>query len=240
MAVEGGTKCIKYLLFFFNFLFWVCGLALIVLGILAQVAINNTLVIQNASGAAVPLVIIGVGVVIFFIAFFGCCGAWKENYCMVTMFSVLLGLIVIVELGAAIAGYIFRGKLNDMVDSSLRDMISKYNSSSEDMRKAMDNIQKELKCCGVNNSADWGNFRPDGTSVPDSCCINQTAGCGNAAMHDSSKVYQTGCLTEVENMLRKNVQLVIVAAVVIAFFQVTGIIFACMLMRGIRSGYEVM
>ncbi|KAJ8412230.1 hypothetical protein AAFF_G00144970 [Aldrovandia affinis] len=239
MAVEGGTKCIKYLLFFFNFLFWVCGLALIVLGVLAQMALNNTLVIQDASGSAVPIVLIAVGVVIFFIAFFGCCGAWKENYCMVTTFSLLLSLIVIVEIGAAIAGYVYRGKLNEIVDESLKDMVSKYNTSS-DVKKTVDNMQQELKCCGVNSSDDWANYRPDGTSVPDSCCKTDTTGCGNNNMHDSDKVYQTGCLPAVEDLLKKNMLLVIVAAVVIAVLQVTGILFACLLMRGIRSGYEVM
>ncbi|KAJ8258937.1 hypothetical protein COCON_G00179490 [Conger conger] len=240
MAVEGGAKCIKYLLFFFNFLFWICGLALIVLGVLAQMALNNTLVINHASGSAVPLILIAVGVIIFFIAFFGCCGAWKENHCMVTTFSVLLCFIVMIEIGAAIAGYIYRGQLNDIVDSSFKDMVKKYNSSSEDIKKAVDNMQMELHCCGVNSSADWADFMPDQKSVPESCCKKQTQGCGNGAMQDADKVYQKGCLLTVKELLKNNVKLVIVAAVVIAFLQVTGIVFACLLMKSIRSGYEVM
>ncbi|KAJ8260173.1 hypothetical protein GJAV_G00177930 [Gymnothorax javanicus] len=240
MAVEGGAKCIKYLIFFFNFLFWICGLALIVVGVLTQLALNNTVVIEKASGSAVPLVLIVVGVVIFFIAFFGCCGAWKENYCMVATFSILLSFIVIVEIGAAIAGYIYRGKVNDIVDSSIKDMVNKYNTSSEDVKKAVDKIQQELKCCGANSSADWAKFGPDGKSVPDSCCIKETQGCGIGAMQDDDKVFKTGCLTAVKAELKKNVQLVIVAAVVIAFLQVLGIVFACVLMKSIRSGYEVM
>lgn len=35
----------------------------------------------NINGPAILLIIIGL--VIFVIAFFGCCGAIKENYCMV-------------------------------------------------------------------------------------------------------------------------------------------------------------
>ena len=69
MAVEGGAKCIKYLLFFFNFIFWICGLALIVVGVMAKVSINTTAFLKGYSGY--PLVIIIVGVIIFFIAFFG-------------------------------------------------------------------------------------------------------------------------------------------------------------------------
>lgn len=69
-------------------LLWVslqlCGLGLIVVGILVQIGLHSTYQIQDASASGVPIVIIAVGVVIFFVAFFGCCGAWKENYCMIT------------------------------------------------------------------------------------------------------------------------------------------------------------
>ncbi|XP_029911701.1 CD63 antigen [Myripristis murdjan] len=241
MGVEGGMKCVKFLLFFFNFIFWICGLALIVVGVLVQMALHSTFMIKDASASAIPLVLIIVGVVIFFIAFFGCCGAWKENYCMITMFSILLSLIIIVEIAAAIAGYIYRGKLTVIVQDSFTDMINQYNSNSTDeFRNAVDKMQEDLKCCGVNSSSDWKNFRPGGNSVPDSCCINVTAGCGVGAMTDSNKVYQQGCQIALETKLRQNIQWVIVAALVIAFLQIMGIVFACLLMRGIRSGYEVM
>lgn len=61
-----------------------CGLALIVVGILVQVSFHKSLTIHDVSASAAPIVIIVIGVVIFFIAFFGCCGAWNENYFMVT------------------------------------------------------------------------------------------------------------------------------------------------------------
>ncbi|XP_071777492.1 CD63 antigen [Centroberyx gerrardi] len=240
MGVEGGMKCVKFLLFFFNFIFWICGLALIIVGILVQMAVHSTFMIRDASASVAPLVVIGVGVVIFFIAFFGCCGAWKENYCMITTFSILLSLIIIVEIGAAIAGYIFRGKLTVIVQDSLTDMISKYNNGTDEFKKAVDKLQVDLKCCGVNSSSDWKKFKSDGISVPDSCCMNVTKDCGLRAMTDASKVYQEGCQNAVEALLKKNVQWIIVAALVIAFLQIMGIVFACMLMRGIRSGYEVM
>nr|XP_046252448.1 CD63 antigen [Scatophagus argus] len=240
MAVEGGAKCVKFLLFFFNFIFWLCGLALIVVGILVQVALHKTFMIRDASASGAPIVLIGVGVVIFFIAFFGCCGAWKENYCMVTTFAVFLSLIIIVEIAAAIAGYIFRNKLSTVVQDSLTEMISSYNNGTAEFKDTVDKLQEDLKCCGVNSSADWRNFRPEGNSVPDSCCVNVTKNCGLGTMTDAAKVHQKGCHDAVEALLKKNIQWVIVAALVIAFLQIMGVVFACVLMRGIRSGYEVM
>ncbi|KAM7405153.1 hypothetical protein PAMP_012437 [Pampus punctatissimus] len=240
MGVEGGMKCVKYLLFFFNFIFWLCGLALIIVGILVQVSLHNTVLIKDAAASGAPIVIIVVGVVIFFIAFFGCCGACKENYCMVTTFAVLLVFVILVEIAAAIAGYVFRNKLSNVVQDSLTEMIAEYNNSTAEFRKTVDNMQKDLKCCGVNSSTDWKHFKPDGNSVPDSCCVNVTTNCGIGAMTDTAKVHQKGCHTAVEALLKKNILWVIVAALVIAFLQIMGIVFSCMLMRGIRSGYEVM
>ena len=42
----------------------------------------------NVNGPAIVLIV--VGLIIFVIAFFGCCGAIKENYCMVLTVSPAL------------------------------------------------------------------------------------------------------------------------------------------------------
>ena len=49
-----------------------------------------------------------VGCIIFFVTFFGCCGAIKEHHCMTLAFSVFLSLILLIELGAGCASYAFR------------------------------------------------------------------------------------------------------------------------------------
>lgn len=240
MAVEGGLKCVKYLVFFFNFIFWLCGLALIVVGVLVQLSLHQTVMISDASASGAPILIIALGVIIFLIAFFGCCGAWKENFCMVTMFAVLMSLIIIAQVVAAVLGYIYRGKVTDVVHDSLTDMISKYNSSTPEFRDGVDALQHNLKCCGINNSADWRIYTSEENTVPDSCCITETVGCGQGTMTDATKVYQTGCQEALETLLKDNIQWVIVAALVIAAFEILGVVFACLLMKGIRSGYEVM
>ncbi|XP_031146105.1 CD63 antigen [Sander lucioperca] len=240
MGVEGGMKCVKFLLFFFNFIFWLCGIALIVVGVLVQVGLHKTLMMKNASASGAPIVLIAVGVVIFFIAFFGCCGAWKENHCMVATFAVLLVLVILVEIAAVIVGYVFRNKLSGVVQDSLEDMISDYQNGTAEFRKSFDKLQEDLKCCGVNGSSDWRDFRSDEKSVPDSCCVKVTLNCGVGTMTDAAKVHQEGCHDAVVAYLKKNILWVIVAAIVIAVLQIMGIVFACLLMRGIRSGYEVM
>ncbi|XP_018423488.1 PREDICTED: CD63 antigen [Nanorana parkeri] len=237
MAVEGGMKCVKYLIFLFNLLFCICGVALIGLGIYVQIYLNETLAIKSASASGAPIVLIAVGVVIFFISFFGCCGAAKENYCMVTTFAVLLVLVFLVEIAAAIAGYVFRNKVQDVYRDTFKDSMSKYNSTKQAKDK-IDEVQKAFKCCGANASSDWNDYAPfNGTGiVPDTCCKVITTNCGRNA----TNIYTTGCIQSIDESVKRNVGIIAGVALGIAFFEILGIVFSCCLMKGIRSGYEVM
>ncbi|NP_001082546.1 CD63 molecule L homeolog isoform X1 [Xenopus laevis] len=240
MAVEGGMKCVKFLMFFFNFVFWVCGIALIAIGIYVQIQLNHTLIMKNATSSGTPIAIIVVGLVIFLIAFFGCCGALKENYCMVTTFAVVLVLIFLVEIAAAIAAYVYKDKLRTAFEESFKDGMSRYNNTKE-MADSIDLLQKEFKCCGAFNSTDWKQYAPfvGTTNVPDSCCKNITAGCGKAPFPPNS-INTDGCANGIDQWVKKNIGIVAGVALGIALFEILGIIFACCLMKGIRSGYEVM
>ncbi|KAM6231208.1 CD63 antigen [Spheniscus humboldti] len=239
MAVEGGMKCVKFLVFVFNFIFWVCGVALIAIGIYAQVALDKALVVSSASASSTPVAILVLGVIIFFISFFGCCGAWKESYCMVTTFAVLLSIIFLVEIAAAIAGYVFKDKVRSVLEDGLWDAMRKY-GEDEPLTEAVDELQRDFACCGANNYTDWSTierFKVNDT-VPRSCCRVNTTSCN---VHPSpATVYEKGCLQGIEAWMKKNILTVAAVALGIAFFEILGIIFACCLMKGIRSGYEVM
>ncbi|XP_074931877.1 CD63 antigen [Phalacrocorax aristotelis] len=239
MAVEGGMKCVKFLVFIFNFIFWVCGVALIAIGIYAQVAFNRALVISSASTTSSPVAILVLGVIIFFISFFGCCGAWKESYCMVTTFAVLLSIIFLVEIAAAITGYVFKDKIRSEVEQDLWEALHKY-GKDQPLTVAVDSFQRDFHCCGVNNYTDWATIQSFmvNDTVPRSCCRINTTSCN---IHPSpATVYEKGCLQSMESWVKNNIVIVAAVALGIAFFEILGIVFACCLMKGIRSGYEVM
>ena len=61
-----------------------------------------------------PVLLVVVGCIIFFVTFFGCCGAVKENHCMTVTFSVLLALIFLLELGAGIGAYMMRQEVGGL------------------------------------------------------------------------------------------------------------------------------
>jgi CD63 antigen len=106
------------------------GLGLIIAGALVQTKFNAYFDFFGGQFSAAAILLIVVGSIIFIIGFFGCCGAYKENYCMVMtvcvllialcpvclflvihQFAVLLGLIFILEIAAGITAYVLRDKV---------------------------------------------------------------------------------------------------------------------------------
>uniref|UniRef100_A0A8C1QZY1 CD81 molecule a n=1 Tax=Cyprinus carpio TaxID=7962 RepID=A0A8C1QZY1_CYPCA len=90
MGVEGCTKCIKYMLFFFNFIFWLAGC--VILGVSLWLRHDNktsSLLELKYDGAEAPstfyisvYILIAVGAVMMFVGFLGCYGAIQESQCL--------------------------------------------------------------------------------------------------------------------------------------------------------------
>jgi len=241
-------SCIKYLLFAFNLIFVIFGILLIYSGIHSAIKLREyELIIKDGpNGSAIILCIIGF--VIFGIAFLGCCGAIKENYCMLMSFGVIITLLLLVEIVGASIVLVFRGKLHNAIGQGLNDVVEKY-ESDKDLRKLMNALQHDLKCCGSNNSLDWNNtgnksseFYPSG-KFPYSCCSSDDRSHDDKKYEDGycepSKVYHDGCYDALEKLVRNSFGLLGGIAIAIAVIQLFGIIFACCLSRTIKKEYEV-
>jgi len=66
------------------------GAALVGLGIYVQVQLKDYLDFFSSDVNGPAILLIVVGTITFVVAFFGCCGAFKENYCMVMTVSTPL------------------------------------------------------------------------------------------------------------------------------------------------------
>ena len=63
----------------------------------------------GASYVSATIFIVIVGAVVFVVAFFGCCGAWKEGKCVSCTCAVFLVFLLIAQIGAGIVVYMFGG-----------------------------------------------------------------------------------------------------------------------------------
>ncbi|CAG0919707.1 unnamed protein product [Notodromas monacha] len=153
---------------------------------------------------------IGAGVVAVFIAFLGCFGALKEVRCMLLTYSLLLFLLFVVVLIAGILGYVFKMKIEDQIKIGLDNALTEYDPKVPGyVTEGWNNMQRKLKCCGVESYTDWSKNRKGITGTyPDSCCApglstSEISTCkSNAAT--SNNFYRDPCLTTAKAYLKQH------------------------------------
>lgn len=80
----------------------------------------------------------------FVIGFLGCCGAIKENSCMILTFSILIVIIFLMEIGIGIAGYIKHGELEGILSKEFNKTLEHYSERPE-YQDAWKLIQTEVR-----------------------------------------------------------------------------------------------
>jgi len=227
------------LMFFFNFIFFISGLTLVVIGAMIKSDYGDYFSYADHKFATAEVFIIVIGVIVFFIGFFGCCGALKENYCMVTVFAVMLSVIFVLEIAAGILGYQYRGKVEVAANKGLKTAVENYDHQ-KGARQLLDWAQGFLKCCGKTSAEDYK------TSVHRCRAVHNTTHVVNgvASCHEGRQciapLYPGGCKQKFVYFVKKNLYVIGGVAVGVAFVQVVGVVLACCLMRAIKHDYEVM
>jgi len=242
-------KCIKYILFAFNFIFVALGIVLLAVGISTKTGFSNHLKFIDPKVLNYPPnLFIAAGAIIFIIAFLGCYGSWRESHCMMITYSVLLALLLVLELAAAFSAFALKDDVEHIFRTGLEDSQSKYNTSATDdygreVTQAWDAMQNEWKCCGTSNYTDWG-LHSELTYVPDSCCIDDTKGCAQAknatphmTLEDAKMVIHIeGCWDHALKEL--TLETIGIVGIALAIVELLGIISACLMARSIRYSYE--
>jgi len=250
------TSVTKGLFYLFNFIFWLTGLGLLVLGILSKYAFSYMLKLStDINYNLAPYIMIACGVFIVLVGFIGCWGAIKEHGWALKLYMFVLVILVVVEFAGSIAGYVMRNKLSHGLESGMENAVAKYYEDAE-LKEAMDKIQSEvIKCCGVRGPQDYvfnaGNSTQDNSTqdnsttiteykVPKSCCQVE-AGCKfDQVITDinGSGFYTHGCYNELLSKTKSNFLVVGGTALGIAIFQIFGILCAYSLTRQFNTLYN--
>jgi len=147
-----------------------------------------------------PYILIGIGCAIIIVGTLGCCCTVKGHSILLYVFSVFLVIVFVAELAAGISGFIFKNKLESGFQKGLKGAFETYDSKPES-KKDIDDLQKGLKCCGMNNATNWNKY-PHG-KIPESCC--KTANCD---VKIPENVYQEGCYKIVTEFMKSNFSII--------------------------------
>ncbi|KAF6029497.1 hypothetical protein EB796_012184 [Bugula neritina] len=182
--VSGPINCVKYLVFIFNLIFFLFGITLVAVGAYVQTQLSAYLdfLSTNINGPAILLII--VGLIIFLVSFFGCCGAVKENYCMVLTFSILMMVLLVCQIGGAIAGFVYSNDIKQLVTTQMKKSMVNYDDPEKGgVTKTWDTVQTKWHCCGTDNPDDWTTAQPDkfDKAYPKSCCDDQIETCDSSS-----------------------------------------------------------
>ncbi|XP_017893667.1 CD63 antigen-like [Ceratina calcarata] len=235
--LDVGLRCIKYLLFAVNSLFVLTGIMIISVGTTIYAVYEDFSHFLDPSYFSPATILIVVGILVFIIAFLGCCGAIRESTCMVLVFAVSLSLVLVLEFAAAIAAYALKDGIKGLLVDKINTTMHLYKQNDE-ATDAIDFLQSRLYCCGYNGPRDWADIMPTEMGLPDSCknCMNiDIVHFGADTFEDSAcGHYEHGCIRSLSIIINRSALYIGTGAIAIALIQLTGIMFACMLGRAIR------
>lgn len=190
-----STTFSKIILFLFNIVFFLLGIASLGVGIWVAVNKNelfrfinlidsqvkdganrnqiDSVADQNGLVNIAGFVLIGVGAFTLLVGFCGCCGAFKESKCLLGMYAFLVGLVLFVEVAAAILAAVFQGRVRDATVSSVLALQDKYfvalpdviakrvSGANSTVTTLLNYVQIAFDCCGarvvgdIANSTSW-------------------------------------------------------------------------------------
>lgn len=239
-----GTICLKYLLFSFNFFFWLAGGVVMAVGIWTLVEKSDYIsLLPSSTYAATAYILIIAGVIVMITGLLGCCATFKERRNLLRIYFVLLLCIFLLEILAGVLAYIYYQQLSDELKLNLKStMTQKYMApGNEGVTSAVDKLQQEFKCCGSNDSQDWSDSEwikstnSEGRKVPDSCCKTVVEHCGKRS--HPSNIYKTegGCITKLEQFILSHLQIIGAVGIGIACVQIIGMIFTCCLYKSLKQ-----
>ncbi|KAB5584092.1 hypothetical protein PHYPO_G00103440 [Pangasianodon hypophthalmus] len=210
--VQGGTKCIKYLLFIFNFIFWLSGSLVVAVGLWLRFDPSILSLLKDNEAPQTIFfavyILIGVGGIMMLVGFFGCCGAVRESQCLLGLFFSCLLIIFGAEVAAGIFGFLSKDQIIKQVkDFYTTSAAGNGNSTVTSMYHAT------LECCGVERKSNTS-LCPDNNSKD--------------------------CIKAIEDFFSEKLFIIGYAGIGIAGIMIIGMIFSMVLCCGIRSNREVL
>ncbi|XP_068587471.1 tetraspanin-33 [Cebidichthys violaceus] len=248
------SPVVKYLVFLFNFIFWIISLVMVAIGVYARMMKHAEAALAClAVDPAIMLMV--VGILMFIVTFCGCVGSLRENICLLQTFCICLTVIFLLQLAAGILGFVFSDKARNRVTQMINNAIVHYREDI-DLQNLIDFGQKEFGCCGGVTYTDWSknmyfnckldNPSRERCSVPFSCCILPkdkeviNTMCGQSMQNfeygeAGDHIYANGCIDKLVDWIHSNLFLLGGIALGLAIPQLVGILLSQILINQIKD-----
>ncbi|XP_060089234.1 tetraspanin-2 [Heteronotia binoei] len=218
--VQGGMRCVKFLLFIFNFIFWLAGSAVVAFGLwlrFGEVVRDLTTEEKSPEYFYMGLyVLVGAGILMMTVGFFGCCGAARESQCLLGAFFTCLLVIFAAEVTAGVFAFIGKKAAVDEVQAIYNEAYEDYLKDAEKGNKTLIQFHDALQCCGKE------------TDLP------VKATCPKDIQEHKN------CLDEIQILIDSKLHLVGIVGIAIAGITIFGMIFSMVLCCAIRNTRDML
>lgn len=223
MGLGCGMSMVKYILFIFNLLCALCGVAILTIGGVYLIKYDFlTKVVDDRNVYWVPVFFVVIGAAIFIIAFFGCCGAIRESSCMVSVYAAFLFLLLVIQIIVGVWVLTSTEDVKEYANRFLKNLWKERHQPGNE--QFWNELQRSFKCCGLNTALDWLG------ETPASCCEPNAIECISLV-----NAYKTGCAEAVRDFVGRAANIGGFVVIGVAAIELIGFIFACCLSNNIRN-----
>ncbi|XP_016125819.1 CD9 molecule b isoform X1 [Sinocyclocheilus grahami] len=156
-GLSSGEQCIKYIMFFFNFIFWLAGTGVFAVGLWLRFDERTKGLFTGEGPPSVFLtgvyILIVAGAIMMVVGFLGCCGAIRESACMLGLFFMFLLIIFAAEVAAGIWGLSNQDKIVMDLQQFYTQTFNTYKDTKQEaLKETLRAIQYGLQCCGTSGT----------------------------------------------------------------------------------------
>ncbi|XP_058863163.1 tetraspanin-1-like [Acipenser ruthenus] len=204
--------CFKYLMMFFSGVIFIAGGVLFGLGLWIKYGAGSFIqAIGSFSTQFINIgyICIGVGSVLVVIGLIGCCGAWKENRCLLLLFFCVVSIIYIAEVVGAVLIFIYKDIVESVVRNTSRDsLMNAYAGpvATDTISQSWNLIMLKYHCCGFDNYTDFTGSQfstSTGLSYPKTCCVNLKEPACDGKNMKTTLIHAKGCFRTMISVIQQ-------------------------------------
>ncbi|KAL0964890.1 hypothetical protein UPYG_G00273940 [Umbra pygmaea] len=226
--LSGGESFIKYLLFIFNFVFWLAGTGVLGVGLWLRFDSRTEGLFSSEDSPTVffrgVYILIAAGALMMVVGFLGCCGAIKESPCMLGLFFFFLLLIFAVEVAAGIWGLSNRDTVvNDITEFYKQTYANYITNRQPALRDTLKLIHFGLNCCGLTGTI-------LDSSLSGTCPKKEGL----------SAIITTSCPAAIDEVFNSKLHIIGGVGIGIGFIMIFGMIFSMLLCCALKRSRNIM
>ncbi|CAF1250527.1 unnamed protein product [Adineta steineri] len=176
-----GIEITCIVLFALNITFLAFGFCLVGFGTYIKVSKKfdialsehiSTAIIGGEAIETAGVILIIVGIFTVLLSAFGCLGALLKNRIFLCVYGMILNALILLELAAFIIMMSSRVRIRDSYHSGLWGVFTNaYGNNRPDLIAAVEELEREFKCCGVYGFSDYLQVLQ---KIPSSCYLDQS------------------------------------------------------------------